>query len=94
MQVCLLNYKKGGIPFYNQFYLAPIMDTWGAAQFYVGLQMDVTDSVGRMPAMLAQAASNDSTGMHEPHSFEQLYIIKHVDSDIVICLKTLNQQAF
>ncbi|KAK9831773.1 hypothetical protein WJX74_008870 [Apatococcus lobatus] len=68
-EVCLLNYKKGGVPFYNQFYLAPIMDTWGAAQFYVGLQMDVTDPVGRMPAMHAQATSNDNTGdflTHDP----------------------------
>ena len=67
--MCLLNYKKGGVPFYNQFYLAPIMDTWGAAQFYVGLQMDVTDSVGRMPAMHAQALSSDNTGMCKSHGF-------------------------
>ena len=62
MQVCLLNYKKDGAPFYNQFYLAPILDTWGAAQFYVGLQMDVTGSVGQMPAMRASADFSQSTG--------------------------------
>jgi PAS domain-containing protein len=55
-QVLLLNYKKGGQPFWNQFYLAPIRDDQGHVTHYIGIQSDVTDEVQR------SAASSLATG--------------------------------
>ena len=45
LQVCLLNYKKGGFPFWNQFFLAPIHDSSGVVEYYLGIQSDVTEQV-------------------------------------------------
>ena len=45
LQVCLLNYKKGGFPFWNQFFLAPIHDNSGVVEYYLGIQSDVTEQV-------------------------------------------------
>ncbi|CAL5226003.1 g8806 [Coccomyxa viridis] len=45
VQVCLLNYKKGGFPFWNQFFLAPIHDNSGVVEYYLGIQSDVTEQV-------------------------------------------------
>nr|AML77437.1 putative LOV domain-containing protein [Heterochlamydomonas inaequalis] len=44
-QVCLLNFKKNGEPFWNQFYLSPILNEEGQLLHYVGIQTDVTDVV-------------------------------------------------
>ena len=44
-QVCLLNYKKDGRPFWNQFFLAPIHDASGVVEYYLGIQSDVTEQV-------------------------------------------------
>ena len=44
-QVCLLNYKKGGFPFWNQFFLTPIHDNSGVVEYYLGIQSDVTEQV-------------------------------------------------
>ena len=41
--VKILNYKKGGTPFWNMFSLAPIKDVDGNIRFYIGVQVDVTD---------------------------------------------------
>ncbi len=45
LQVCLLNYKKGKVPFWNQFFLAPIHDNSGVVEYYLGIQSDVTEQV-------------------------------------------------
>ena len=45
LQVCLQNYKKGGFPFWNQFFLAPIHDSSGVVEYYLGIQSDVTEQV-------------------------------------------------
>ena len=37
-QVCLLNYRKDGSPFWNQFYMAPVMDSEGLVEHYIGIQ--------------------------------------------------------
>ncbi len=42
--VCLLNYRRDGSTFWNQFYLAPIRDAHGVAM-YVGIQCDVSAAV-------------------------------------------------
>ena len=45
LQVCLLNYRKDGTPFYNQFYLSPITDDEGVVTHYLGVQTDVTEQI-------------------------------------------------
>jgi hypothetical protein len=44
-QVLLLNYKKCGQRFWNQFYLAPLRDEEGRVSHYIGIQSDVTHEV-------------------------------------------------
>ena len=41
-QVCLINYKKDGATFWNQFYLAPVHDEDHLVSHYMGIQSDVT----------------------------------------------------
>ena len=46
LQVCLLNYKKDGTPFWNQFYLAPAtLGDSSMVTHYLGIQADVTQQV-------------------------------------------------
>nr|AML78096.1 putative LOV domain-containing protein [Lobochlamys segnis]AML79264.1 putative LOV domain-containing protein [Oogamochlamys gigantea] len=44
-QVCLLNYRKDGTPFFNQFFMSPIRNEEGRIIHYVGIQTDVTELV-------------------------------------------------
>nr|AML78019.1 putative LOV domain-containing protein [Spirotaenia minuta] len=41
--VQLLNYRKDGTMFWNMLHLAPIFDKSGKAQFFVGVQTDISD---------------------------------------------------
>lgn len=52
--VTLLNYKKGGQPFYNSVHISPIRDAKGVVQFFCGVQLDV--------AAAERAAAAASTG--------------------------------
>lgn len=42
MQVCLINYKQSGDKFWNQFYLAPVLDENNCVTHYMGIQSDVS----------------------------------------------------
>lgn len=42
MQVCLINYKQSGDKFWNQFYLAPVLDENNCVSHYMGIQSDVS----------------------------------------------------
>lgn len=46
LTVRILNYTKQGRPFWNMFTLAPIRDVDGTCRFMVGVQVDVTATVG------------------------------------------------
>ena len=48
MQVCLLNYKKDGTPFWNQFFLSPILDDQDRVTHYIGIQTDVTQMISEL----------------------------------------------
>ena len=39
--VCVLNYKKGGIPFYNQVFVVALLDDKQEIKNYVGVQYEV-----------------------------------------------------
>lgn len=44
-QVCLINYKRSGDKFWNQFYLAPVVDENNCVSHYMGIQSDVSKLV-------------------------------------------------
>ncbi|CAM9814366.1 unnamed protein product [Scytosiphon promiscuus] len=44
MRVCLLNYRKNGTAFLNQFNLSPLRDTTGKLAFFIGVQIEVEDA--------------------------------------------------
>lgn len=41
VSVCLLNYKKDGTSFYNQFFLLPLHDEAGQLLYYLGVSKDI-----------------------------------------------------
>jgi hypothetical protein len=66
--VCLLNYRKDGTPFWNQFYMSPIRDDQGIVTHYVGIQCDVTSSMGtpRISAMCSFGEWDHPAMQNEP----------------------------
>ncbi|KAL4531251.1 hypothetical protein Ndes2526B_g04605 [Nannochloris sp. 'desiccata'] len=46
ISVLLLNFRKDGQPFWNAFTLAPIKGLSGVVEYYIGIQVDVTEFVG------------------------------------------------
>ncbi|CAN0078163.1 unnamed protein product, partial [Ectocarpus fasciculatus] len=48
--LCLLNYKKDGSTFHNQFFLTPLFDETGTLAYFLGIQVQVkTGSDGQEP---------------------------------------------
>ncbi|CAN0191126.1 unnamed protein product [Ectocarpus sp. 12 AP-2014] len=48
--LCLLNYKKDGSTFHNQFFLTPLFDEAGTLAYFLGIQVQVkTASDGQEP---------------------------------------------
>lgn len=41
-QVILKNYRKGGIPFWNELIISPVRDTQGRLTHFIGVQADIT----------------------------------------------------
>eukprot|EP00471_Norrisiella_sphaerica_P005273 CAMPEP_0184478040 /NCGR_PEP_ID=MMETSP0113_2-20130426/151_1 /TAXON_ID=91329 /ORGANISM="Norrisiella sphaerica, Strain BC52" /LENGTH=191 /DNA_ID=CAMNT_0026855679 /DNA_START=150 /DNA_END=722 /DNA_ORIENTATION=+ len=39
--VCILNYRKDGTSFYNQFFIMPMLDKCGKCLYYLGVQVEV-----------------------------------------------------
>jgi hypothetical protein len=76
----LLNYKKDGTLFRNAVMMAPILGAEGAILYYLGSQMDVTESVG-LPFRLRRQrlregeepdpASTPSVGANDPGLSQQ-----------------------
>ncbi|CAN0108282.1 unnamed protein product, partial [Discosporangium mesarthrocarpum] len=44
MRVCLLNYRKNGTAFLNQFNLSCLRDVSGNVAFFIGVQIEVEDA--------------------------------------------------
>ena len=56
MQVCLINYKQSGDKFWNQFYLAPVLDENNCVSHYMGIQSDVSH-------LMSQDGASQTEGM-------------------------------
>lgn len=75
-RVCLLNYRKNGTRFINQFNLSPLRDAEGNLAFFIGVQSDVEDveivpfpnSRQTMAEMLIEGAERGDLAL----SFEQI----------------------
>lgn len=67
--VRILNYKRGGAPFWNMFTLAPMKDSDGAVRFFIGVQVDVSastsaaDAADKLPAWNATPAVESMMGV-------------------------------
>ena len=44
-RVTLKNYRKDGVPFWNDLFLTPVLDQAGTVTHYVGVQSDVTERI-------------------------------------------------
>lgn len=55
ISVLLLNFRKDGQPFWNAFTLAPIKDSAGIVEYYIGIQVDVTEFVSTPGEINAEA---------------------------------------
>jgi PAS domain len=62
LQVCILNYKKTGQKFWNQFYLAPIFGEEGEVLHYVGIQTDVSAQISAAHPQAALALADGEDG--------------------------------
>jgi len=40
----LLNYRKDGVPFWNDLYIAPVFNEYGELTNYIGIQTDITEN--------------------------------------------------
>jgi len=63
--VCLINYKKNGTPFWNQFFIAPLCGTDGRIVNFVGVQCEVKETVARL-LIAAQKKENNNTEVNSP----------------------------
>eukprot|EP00741_Cyanophora_paradoxa_P007553 tig00001154_g7305.t1 len=57
----ILNYKKDGTPFWNLLFITPVLDSFGQAIYYMGLQFDITETKcvsKEQPARLAEYQHN------------------------------------
>ncbi len=69
-QVTLLNYRKNGTPFWNQFTIAPVFDLHGNCTHYVGIQQDVTDQRENEEKLRFQRTHDLLTGLPNRIAFE------------------------
>ena len=88
MQVCLLNYKKGGFPFWNQFFLAPIHDSSGVVEYYLGIQSDVTEQVEG-----ARLAQTRLEGAHCSHYYSLCQLLLLVSMTMQLGVYSIVQKS-
>lgn len=71
----LLNYRKDGVPFWNQVSISPVPDADGVVTHWVGVQVDVTEQVRR-------AAEQQESIEHERRARTGLALVSQV-SDLL-----------
>jgi hypothetical protein len=55
--VTLLNYRKDGSPFWNALHIAPVRDAEGVLEYFIGVQLDVTQQQEQEHKTVQQAAA-------------------------------------
>lgn len=61
---CLINYRKDGTPFWNQFFVAPLRGVDGRVVNFVGVQCEVSEAIAKKS--LASAAMAAAHGVVPP----------------------------
>jgi len=56
VSVCLINYRKDGSPFWNQFFVAPLCDVHGRVVNFVGVQCEVPEAQAKAAKVYAGGA--------------------------------------
>jgi diguanylate cyclase (GGDEF)-like protein/PAS domain S-box-containing protein len=74
-RVLLRNYRKDGMPFWNELYLSPIFDLGGTLTHFVGIQNDVT---ARVEAELKLSDERDRLHAAAECSMDCIYICEAV----------------
>lgn len=54
---CLINYRKDGTPFWNQFFVAPLRGVDGRIVNFVGVQCEVSEDIAKQSLAAARMAS-------------------------------------
>jgi hypothetical protein len=74
--VTLLNYRKDGTPFWNALHVAPVRDADGVLEYYIGVQLDVSQQQQQAHEVAAVAENaagrsgehwGDTRGCHQHH---------------------------
>ena len=58
--VCLINYRKDGTPFWNQFFVAPLRGVDGRIVNFVGVQCEVSEKIAQQSLTAAKLAAAQS----------------------------------
>ncbi len=58
--VCLINYRKDGTPFWNQFFVAPLRGVDGRIVNFVGVQCEVSEKIARQSLAAAKLAATQA----------------------------------
>lgn len=58
--VCLINYRKDGSPFWNQFFVAPLRGVDGRIVNFVGVQCEVSEKIATQSLAAAKIAAAQS----------------------------------
>ncbi len=66
----LLNYRKDGVPWWNELHLSPVRDETGRVSHYIGVQHDVTARVEAEEKVLFLAYTDTLTGLANRARFE------------------------
>jgi PAS domain S-box-containing protein len=58
--VCLVNYRKDGSPFWNQFFVAPLRGVDGRIVNFVGVQCEVSEKIAKQSLVAARLAATQA----------------------------------
>lgn len=67
-RVMLKNYRKDGVPFWNDLIMSPIKDDSGKVTHFVGMQLDITGRMETQQALLAKTQQLEQSN-HELEQF-------------------------
>ncbi len=67
-RVTLKNYRKDGVPFWNDLIMSPIKDDAGKVTHFVGMQLDITDRMEAQQALVAKTEQLEQSN-HELEQF-------------------------
>lgn len=77
--VTLLNYSKSGRPFWNALHVAPMRDAEGKLEYFIGIQLDVSEAA-------LQEENGPAAADGVPTGAWRGYLCRVFASALVVCL--------